>query len=216
MKTTAAALVGLSAIAPILAQDVDRDDIPSQCQIVCSNIAVVSEECDRAFRRDRDERDCMCQAENAREVVPLCAACIEFYDSDDDDDSDSDDDEDNDAGELRRGCGFSSITYNPSSQYIVPQMTAATTISSGTASTTSPTATSNQGQLTSALNSISSELATATTTDSASLSSVISSVSSQVGGQASAASDNSNAGVKRDDPPAALAGAALLAAAAFL
>jgi hypothetical protein len=85
MKKTAAALVALSALSPVLAQDIDRDDVPGQCESVCSNIVTVSDECDRRFNRDRDEVDCMCQAENAQDVVPLCAACIDFYDTDDDD-----------------------------------------------------------------------------------------------------------------------------------
>ena len=85
MKKTAAAMLALGALAPAIAQDIDRDDVPRQCESVCSNIVAVSDECDRRFSRDRDELDCMCRAENADQVVPICAACIDFYDSDDDD-----------------------------------------------------------------------------------------------------------------------------------
>jgi hypothetical protein len=88
MKKAATALLALGVLGPALAQDIDRDDIPRQCEMVCSNIVTVSDECDRRFDRDRDELDCMCRADNAEQVVPLCAACIDFYDTDDDDDDD--------------------------------------------------------------------------------------------------------------------------------
>merc|ERR1711939_395310 len=217
MKKNAAAMLALGALGPALAQDIDRDDVPRQCESVCANIVLVSDECDRRFSRDRDELACMCQADNAQEVVPLCAACIEFYNSDDEDDRD---DEDNDAGEIRRDCNFASTTYDPSSTYSVPQMTAATNLSSGGSNnpTPNPTPTSNQGPLSSALDSISSDLATATTTNQASLSSVVNSVSSDLASQPTPAADSAgnSAATNNDGSHAALAGAALLAAAAWL
>lgn len=86
MKTAATAVVlALWATAPILAQDIDNNDIPTQCATVCSNIVTVSNDCDRAFDRDSDELACMCQAEGAQQVIPICAACIAFYDDDEDD-----------------------------------------------------------------------------------------------------------------------------------
>lgn len=91
MKTVPAALLALGMLAPAFAQDVDRDDVPRQCDSVCANIVAVSDQCDRQFSRDRDELDCMCRAENAQQVVPLCAACIDFYDTDNDNDNDVED-----------------------------------------------------------------------------------------------------------------------------
>ena len=89
LSTTALALL---AAAPILAQDVDNDDIPTQCATVCSNIATVSEQCDRAFNSDKDESQCMCQAEGAQQVIPLCGACLAYVEQQEDpNDDDSDD-----------------------------------------------------------------------------------------------------------------------------
>lgn len=95
MKTTTALFLGVGIIGLASAQDIENDDIPTQCAVVCSNIVAVSADCDRAFERDSDELACMCQAEGAEQVVPICAACIEFYDSDNDDNNDNNDDDDN-------------------------------------------------------------------------------------------------------------------------
>jgi hypothetical protein len=86
MKKTAAVILALSILSPALAQDIEHDDIPTQCTVVCSNLVTVSEDCDRIYSNDTAEQACMCSATNAREVLPLCAACVSMYDTDDDDD----------------------------------------------------------------------------------------------------------------------------------
>jgi hypothetical protein len=125
-----------------------------------------------------------------------------------------------DAGDLRRECGFASTSYDPSRTYSnIPQMTAATNVGSSSGSA-GPTPTSNRvSSASDALNSISQSLATATSTDQGALSSVMNSISSDIASQATSAAgaaNTDNAAMNRDGTPAAIAGAALLAAAALL
>lgn len=112
MKVLSIAALAMMATTYVFAQeDISNDDIPEQCRSVCSNLVAVSDECDRLFDDDRDELNCMCQAENAQTVIPLCAACVtstrngtseedgnEDGDNDDNDDNDNNDDA-NDNGE---------------------------------------------------------------------------------------------------------------------
>ncbi|KAK5048193.1 hypothetical protein LTR84_005863 [Exophiala bonariae] len=133
MKTIIAAFLALSALAMVIAGDVDRDDIPEQCTSVCVNLPDVSTECDRLFDADRDETACICASAGAEEAIPLCAACIEHYDDsdnddDDDDDNSDNDDDDNDVSELLRSCGFSTVTFNPASTYTVRNIIPAATL----------------------------------------------------------------------------------------
>ena len=103
--------------------------------------------------------------------------------------------------------------------YSMAQMTAATNLGSGSSGNAGPTPTGNQASMSSALNSLSSSLATATTTNQASLSSVVQSISSNLASSASSAAgavNTGNAAVQKEGSQAAIAGAALLAAAALL
>lgn len=85
MRTSKIAQVtALMTAASVSTQEVENSDIPTQCATVCSNIVSVADICDRAFFDDRDERNCICQAANAQQVIPLCAACVGQYDDDDD------------------------------------------------------------------------------------------------------------------------------------
>jgi hypothetical protein len=146
---TALALLATTHVFAQDFDDLDNDDIPSQCSLVCSNIVDVSNTCDRAFDNDRAELNCFCMAENAATVVPLCASCVSSVRNEQNDDDDDDDDDNNDTNgkttirsacfvsqnthtpsvdvdELRRECGFSTTTYNPTSSYTQLLLVAAT------------------------------------------------------------------------------------------
>ncbi|KAF2251133.1 hypothetical protein BU26DRAFT_276623 [Trematosphaeria pertusa] len=111
-----------------LAQDVDSNDVPNQCQAVCASVVSLTSSCDQQ-NDDRAELDCVCQASGADTQVPLCAACVSQYDSDGND---------NDVNDIVRSCSFSTTTYNP------PAASASLTMISGSASLTTPAASSAQ------------------------------------------------------------------------
>lgn len=94
------ALCMLAAV--VVAQDVERDDVPSQCQDVCEKVVKWSKDCDDKFdhrrrrsaggllkvRDDDDDDDddnddkelqCICNSDKASTVLPICEACIAKY-----------------------------------------------------------------------------------------------------------------------------------------
>ena len=199
------------ATAPILAQDVDNNDIPTQCATVCSNLATVFNDCNRAFNDDRDERNCVCQAANAEAVIPLCAACVSSVSNSNDDDDDDGSDDDGKFNPLRYPtqpltircrCERSrpgllllgSTTYDPATTYSQAAMTAATSFSP--------------------MDSAGSTTLTGTTTSAA-----VASATSAVSSAASAATNAVNAAPRPTagvEGVGALAGAGLLLAAAWV
>lgn len=69
-------------------QDVDSDDIPSQCRSVCDPIVSLTERCDREDNGDGDRRlNCVCTGPDASSQIPLCAACYAQYDPNDGNDN---------------------------------------------------------------------------------------------------------------------------------
>ena len=195
-------ILALMTVAPGLAQDVDKSDIPSQCEIVCSNLPTVTNQCDRAFRNDSAELNCICQATAAQLVIPLCAACVTQYDDDDDDD--------NDVSDLVSSCSFSTTTFDPSITYSMAQMTAQT---SGADQQTILTGSASSVSITNTRSIISSATAVASSIAS-SLSDQASSATSAAGSQTT---DNSAPGKQSNAKGvSALAGAALLVAAAWV
>ncbi|KAF2964171.1 hypothetical protein GQX73_g9395 [Xylaria multiplex] len=104
--------------------DVDLDDFPRSCQQACRDISQLSSDCDRQTGNDRDERDCVCNANNAQQQAESCAACVKAYGRDDDDDDD--DDYDDDIVDLFRACSWNYADVSATS-------------SSGTASSTQGT-----------------------------------------------------------------------------
>lgn len=64
-----------------LAQDVDYDDLPSQCTSVCDPVVQLTQQCDDG-RSDADQLSCVCQATNATALLPACEACYAMFDSD--------------------------------------------------------------------------------------------------------------------------------------
>lgn len=74
-----ATLFAISSLAS--AQDVDYDDIPSQCTQVCDPIVRLTQQCDNG-RSDADQLSCVCQANNATVQLPACEACFAMFDPD--------------------------------------------------------------------------------------------------------------------------------------
>ncbi|KAF2181688.1 hypothetical protein K469DRAFT_752581 [Zopfia rhizophila CBS 207.26] len=102
----------LSALS--LAQDVDNNDIPSQCTAVCSDVVSLSRTCDQQNDdNDTGYRNCVCNANNANTQIPLCEACVSQFDNDRND---------NDVNDLLRACAFSTTSYNPSATASVTQI----------------------------------------------------------------------------------------------
>lgn len=75
---TIASLLALAAIGAT--QDIDYNDVPAPCRAVCQAVVTLTTDCDRRTNDDNDNgaayRNCICQAPNARNDVPNCAACV--------------------------------------------------------------------------------------------------------------------------------------------
>ncbi|KAF2012784.1 hypothetical protein BU24DRAFT_412110 [Aaosphaeria arxii CBS 175.79] len=99
-------LVAFTLSALGLAQEIDNNDIPRECNAVCSAIVTLARDCDRQFNDDdRGELNCICSATNSNTQLPICEACVSNFDNDRND---------NDVNDLLRSCNFSTTTYNPS------------------------------------------------------------------------------------------------------
>jgi hypothetical protein len=108
LSLTALALLATTYVFAQDFDDLDNDDIPAQCSLVCSNIVAVANTCDRSFDDDHAELNCVCMADNAAIVVPLCASCVlSVRDERNDDDGDDDnDDADNGKTPLPLACSM--------------------------------------------------------------------------------------------------------------
>lgn len=72
----------LALTASIVAQDVDSNDVPSQCQDACAPVVSLTSSCDRTSNNDTAERKCVCNDSRASKSVPNCAACLDKYSKD--------------------------------------------------------------------------------------------------------------------------------------
>jgi hypothetical protein len=93
-----------------LAQNNNNDDVPAQCQEVCSNVVSNENRCETengdypftqySYRTvgltsyTDDNRtgylDCICKTQNANVDIPICAACVSQFDDDGNDNGMSD------------------------------------------------------------------------------------------------------------------------------
>lgn len=80
----------LSALLPLLpffltatvyAQEVENEDVPSQCRAVCANTLAISDRCNSGD--DDVELNCICSANNASSDIPNCEACVAQFDESD-------------------------------------------------------------------------------------------------------------------------------------
>ncbi|KAL1799630.1 hypothetical protein ACET3X_003667 [Alternaria dauci] len=110
-----AIVFALSAIG--LAQDVDNDDIPTQCRDVCASVVTLTRDCDNRNNDDLAERQCVCSAQNANTIIPLCAACV----------IQNGGELDNDVSDVVRDCSFTSTSYNPTAASTAPPAVASGT-----------------------------------------------------------------------------------------
>lgn len=143
-----ALITALSAL--VAAQDIDQDDIPQQCTQVCAQVVTIARDCDnrhgmfssKILQRgstlthhpdnDAAERNCICTAPNAGNLIPACEACVRQYDTDDD--NDNDDRNDNDVRDVLTACNFTvQSSFNPTSASSVAA--AASSAASASAST---------------------------------------------------------------------------------
>ena len=98
-------LLLLAGLRPMLALagEIEANDFPMSCRPACQPAVDLSDRCDRTTNDDRAERDCVCQAPDARAQFDACAACIKAApvrpDRDDDDDDDRDDGDDDNGQE---------------------------------------------------------------------------------------------------------------------
>lgn len=77
-----------------VASKIDHDDVPSRCWAACGSVVGTAERCDHQHDDDDyAEMQCICNWDQAKTQVPLCAACIDKYDRDNDTDDDDDDDD---------------------------------------------------------------------------------------------------------------------------
>lgn len=73
--------VALTLTHLAVAQDVDYDDLPSQCTAVCDPVVRLTQQCDQD-NSGADQLQCVCGAMNATVQLPACEACFAMYDSD--------------------------------------------------------------------------------------------------------------------------------------
>ncbi|KAH6713771.1 hypothetical protein BKA61DRAFT_483470 [Leptodontidium sp. MPI-SDFR-AT-0119] len=111
----------------VTAQDIDNNDVPSQCRAVCANVITLTQTCDRQNDdRDRNFINCVCSSANAAAEIPACEACVANFDRNDG--------ADNDVNDLVRSCSFSRTSYRIAS--------ASSSLASLTSAAASPTDTS--------------------------------------------------------------------------
>lgn len=73
----------LALAASVLAQDIDSNDVPSQCTDACASVVSLTARCDKSTNDDDSaERKCVCDDPNASKSVPNCAACLDKYSKD--------------------------------------------------------------------------------------------------------------------------------------
>jgi hypothetical protein len=81
MFTPKTIAVFLAFTSLTIAQDVDYDDLPSQCTQVCDPVVRLTQQCDQG-KNDADQLQCVCSAMNATMQIPACEACFAMFDSD--------------------------------------------------------------------------------------------------------------------------------------
>lgn len=80
--TTSLAAVSLLALGAV-AQDIDRNDYPSQCASVCDPVSDSTAQCDQSTGdNDQDYINCVCGITNAATIIPSCEACYANFSKD--------------------------------------------------------------------------------------------------------------------------------------
>lgn len=73
----------LALVASVLAQDIDSNDVPSQCKDACASVVSLTARCDNSTHDDDSaEMKCVCNDPGASKNVPNCAACLDKYGKD--------------------------------------------------------------------------------------------------------------------------------------
>ncbi|KAH9208724.1 hypothetical protein DL95DRAFT_395042 [Leptodontidium sp. 2 PMI_412] len=178
----------------VTAQDIDNNDVPSQCRAVCANVITLTQTCDRQNDdRDRNFINCVCSSANAAAEIPACEACVANFDRNDG--------ADNDVNDLVRSCSFSrtsyvSMTGSPTASVSGSSTTGAggvLTTLTGTQSTSTPAITGSASSATASLSSVLTGLSASSSERIASASSSLASLTSAAASptDTSAASANS-------------------------
>ncbi|RMZ73283.1 gpi anchored [Pyrenophora seminiperda CCB06] len=81
-------LSGLAAVA-VAEITINVDNIPTECKDVCSQVAGISNGCKTDSNDQSAATKCVCSANNASNLIPLCSACIGKFKSDKSKDDDS-------------------------------------------------------------------------------------------------------------------------------
>lgn len=73
----------LALAASVWAQDIDSNDVPSQCKDACASVVSLTARCDNSTHDDDSaEMKCVCDDPGASNNVPNCAACLDKYGKD--------------------------------------------------------------------------------------------------------------------------------------
>ncbi|KAI8940794.1 hypothetical protein NX059_002058 [Plenodomus lindquistii] len=112
----------ISALTALVAgQDVDQNDVPSQCTAICADTVALTRRCDDTNRDDdAAELNCVCTANNASTFIPACDACVEQFRRPDADDLDDTTPDVSDVREILTRCNFSTTTYNSAAPSATP------------------------------------------------------------------------------------------------
>ncbi|EHK98486.1 hypothetical protein M7I_5690 [Glarea lozoyensis 74030] len=86
------------------AQDIDDNDVPTECRAVCQVVTQLTQQCDTQNNDiDSGYINCVCSYNNAASLIPACEACIANYDTNDG--------HDNDVNDLIRSCSFTTTVF---------------------------------------------------------------------------------------------------------
>jgi hypothetical protein len=83
MKLISISFLALGSIF-VTAQDIDNNDVPSECRSVCASVVSLTTTCDA--QNDDDDSgyiNCVCSGPNATTEIPACEACVANYDTND-------------------------------------------------------------------------------------------------------------------------------------
>ncbi|EPE28592.1 hypothetical protein GLAREA_09713 [Glarea lozoyensis ATCC 20868] len=165
------------------AQDIDDNDVPTECRAVCQVVTQLTQQCDTQNNDiDSGYINCVCSYNNAASLIPACEACIANYDTNDG--------HDNDVNDLIRSCSFTTTVFVSGAG--TSARTTASTSAAGSASVT--TTSVSTGRTTLAGGSVQSTTATSTGVVAANTNSVGTTASTAAGNAAPTTSGNAAAG----------------------
>ncbi|KAF2721255.1 hypothetical protein K431DRAFT_75389 [Polychaeton citri CBS 116435] len=132
------------------AQDIDNNDVPTQCRSLCDPVVQLTQQCDSQNNDDDSGYiNCVCNGQNASSIVPTCEACVAVYDE-----------SDNDVYDIVTSCSFTSATFTSGSTVLASGAPVTNSVGS-----TTTTLSSSSNSATTSTSSVSTTISTTITSD---------------------------------------------------